>query len=106
MPRVELTLENLKDLDSGKVQVAFGKELQRCLMDCLNRPNEKKPRKTTLELTVAPIAADGECEKVSIAFDVTSKIPARKTEAYSLGINTVGQAWFHAEEEEDAEQSR
>lgn len=99
--RVQLTLENLKELDSGKVQVAFAKELQRCLLDCINRPNDKKSRKTTLEVSVVPKALEGQCEGVFVAFDVSSKIPPRKTDAYPLGITTAGQAFFSVGSEKE-----
>ena len=104
--RFELNLENLKELDGGKVQVAFGLELKKCLMDCLNRPNEKKSRKVSLECYVTPIAADRDCEGVTVAFDVRSSVPARKTEGYKLGITTQGQAYFVEETAEEAESSR
>lgn len=106
MPKLELNLENLKDLGDGKIQVAFGLELQRALKDCLNRPNEKKARKVTLEVSATPIAQEGECEGVNVAFDIKSTVPARRTQSYPLKITTAGQAWWMAESEEEAEQNR
>lgn len=106
MAKFELSLENLKELGDGKVQVAFGLELKRALMDCLNRPNEKKARKVTLDVSVTPVAQDGDCEGVNVAFDIKSTVPARKTQSYPLRITTQGQAWFQVETEEEAEETR
>jgi hypothetical protein len=100
--RVELSLDNLTDLDDGKVQLMFAMELKRALLDCLNRPGEGKARKVSLICAVVPEADEaGNCEGVRVSFDVKSTLPARKTLQYPMGITKAGQAWFSKEEEED-----
>lgn len=104
MERMELTLEHLADLDEGKVQLMFAAELKRALLDCLNRPTEKKVRKVSLLVEIKPQCdQEGNCENVNIGFDVKASIPARRTKVYELGITNGGQAFFMVDADADVE---
>jgi len=101
----QATLQNIAaELDNGKIQTAFAKEMERVLKDCLNRPSNKKKRTVTLVFSVMPEAHEGQCESIRLAADIKSSIPARTSTEYPLGININGQAWFTVED--DAEMQR
>ena len=101
MQKVELNLESLAELDSGKIQACFAAELKRAVADCVNRPSNKKNRTVNLLLTMTPKMNenDGSCEGIKVAFDVKSNVPARSTNAYDMGVTQAGQAWFTSDEE-------
>ncbi len=100
MAHIKLTLESIaRELDSGKIQVGFAKELERVLQDCLNRPSNKKKRTVTMTFSIVPEAHEGQCEGIRLAADIKSTIPARASSEYPLGINVNGQAWFTLEDD-------
>jgi hypothetical protein len=99
--RVELTLSSLGDLDQGKTMLAFQAELKRIILDCLNRPNDKKVRKLSLILTLKPEADEtGDCTGVIGNFDIKATLPPRSTRMYDFGVTKAGQAYFMSEAEE------
>lgn len=95
MAFVQLTLETLKDLDFGKVNMAFMSELKRAVLDCTDRPGETKARSVALEFTITPIIdEDGMCESVRGEMQIKSKVPVRKTKRYEFAVNKHGHLSF------------
>lgn len=95
MSLIPLSLESLKDLDAGKVSVAWQHELRRLIDDCRDRPGDVNVRELTLSLRLKPVVAqDGDCEGARGVFQVKSKVPMRKTKAYDFGINRKGHCYF------------
>lgn len=87
----QLTLDSLKDLDTGKVWQAFQMHLLRAAMDCLDRPADDKPRKVVLEFGLKPLMADdGDCSEVVGQFAIHSKVPTHRTKLYSFGLRRNG----------------
>ncbi|MEZ6097271.1 MAG: hypothetical protein R3C03_24110 [Pirellulaceae bacterium] len=84
----ELTFETImKNLDGGRVAMAFQQHVQRVVQDCENRPGDDKERKVTLEFKCYPIADDhGTCEEVKGKFHVTSTVPKQRSKEYSFGV--------------------
>ena len=106
MPFMPLTLETLKDLDMGRVSVAFQLELQRIVLDCIDRPGDKNPRKVTIEMKVTPIVDDtGSCEGASGEFSVKSSVPQRKSKPYHFRANKKGALVFSEESPDNADQT-
>lgn len=92
---VNLTLESLKDLDAGRISVAFQQQLKRAVEDCMDRPGEKAARNVVMNVKIVPIiAADGSCEETAAEFQITSKVPARKSKTYHFGIKKGGILYF------------
>lgn len=101
-----LSLDSLKELDMGKVQMAFNHELTRTVKDCVDRPGDTNPRKVAIELSLTPqIDKDtGQCEGVHGEFKVRSKTPDRVSKVYDFGLNKKGQLYFNAESPENHRQ--
>lgn len=105
MPMMQLNLENLKDLDDGRVSVAFISELRRVVLDCIDRPGDKNARKVTLEFRVVPqIGEDGQCEGADGDFQIKAVIPQRKSKTYGFNVNKRGDLSFSSTSPEDPDQ--
>lgn len=90
------SLDKLKDFDGGKMLAAFGEEMKYAAMSCNDRPNDKSPRKVTLEFSLTPVVEPntGACEGVKLTMKAKSKVPERKSKAYELGIRANGSLLF------------
>lgn len=81
----ELTLENLHELDNGRIAEAFRLALKRVQHDCTDRPALAKARTVVLKLNAIPHADDeGDLQTVKITFDVKETIPQRSTRSYEM----------------------
>ena len=82
----EFQMASLATMDDGRLSAAVEQELQRAVKDCLDRPNEKKPRKVTLVVEVCPGFVDetGDCEEAVLSFALRNSLPARRTRSYSM----------------------
>ncbi|MDE2472327.1 MAG: hypothetical protein KGL35_27245 [Bradyrhizobium sp.] len=107
LTNVGLGLETVKELDAGRVSVAFAHELRRVVLDCLDRPAEKKERTVTLTVRVKPeVTDDGQCESAKARFQIASKVPQRESKAYDFGVTNKGHLFFQAEAEDPATDSQ
>lgn len=87
MALIKFDLGTLKDLDGGRVAAAFQHALQRAVVDCEDRPGEKKARKVVLEAEVIPIAGpENSCDGTNVTFRVKDTIPTRTSRQYAMGI--------------------
>lgn len=86
---LELNLDNLKELDGGRLRAAFDAELKKVLEDLQDRPGMKQPRKVTMTLDIKPeVDEQGELYNVVVQFHVTHKIPSRRTQQYSMQVRS------------------
>ena len=106
MAMLQLNLENLAELDDGRVAIAFGQALKRAADDCIDRPGDKKARVISLEAHVIPVidADTGQCEGAHIEFQIKHKLPVRKSKTYSFEIKKGGHLWFSSESPDDVDQ--
>lgn len=105
MARQVLKLSTLTGLDLGKVDAAFQIELHKVVKDCMDRPGDESKRSVTLTLEIAPeMASAGVCETVAAEFQVTSKMPSRKSRVYSMRPHVNGSLLFNPESADDANQ--
>lgn len=96
MAIVQFTIEKLQVLDGGKAALTFNKLLQQAAEDCWQRPGDKGAREVALTMSVFPvICPDGQIERVELAMKITSKIPAHKTNAYSMSLRAGGKLAFN-----------
>lgn len=107
MAMKELRLENIADLDDGRVSLAFVHELKRAVQDCLDRPGDKTARKVNLEFTLKPLIdeATGQCETVNGDFKIKSKVPERKSKTYNFAARKAGQLVFSEESPQNVQQT-
>lgn len=106
MAIVQLTLDTLKDLDDGRVAVAFMHELKRAVLDCMDRPGDKNARTVSLEFKLTPVVADdGQCEGAEGEFAIKSKVPTRKSKTYSFRTTKAGQLSYSEHSPENVDQA-
>ncbi len=87
MPLHVVKLEELKDLDGGRVTEAFAQAVRRAVADCEDRPGETKARTVTLQLEMEPLQDEvGHCASIVAAFQIKDNLPTRKSKKYSFGI--------------------
>lgn len=90
MSKIKLTLTSLKQLEDGKVVLAFDRELARVVRDCVDRPGDATARKVTLTMIVTPDAYEGVCEAVNSEFRVQSSVPVRRSRPYHMEVDARG----------------
>ena len=100
------TLDKLKDFDGGRILAAVQEEMKYIGLSCRDRPNDKTPRKVTLEISMVPVAEPntGACEGVSMSFKAKSKVPERKSKTYQLGIKQTGAVVYSSNNPENVNQ--
>lgn len=106
MPLKVLSLDNLPDLDDGKIAEAFRVHLARAAHDCYDRPGDGKPRKVTLEIGLFPVLeSDGSCDQVKLQALVTSAVPKHRTKVLSLGLKPNANLLFNPDSLENVDQA-
>jgi len=102
---IEVTLRTLKDLDFGKLDEAFKRQMRACVTDCLDRPGDTSARSVELKFVLAPDADQGgTCEKVNLQVHIRSKVPAHRTRLFVCEPRTTGALVVNAESPEDPAQ--
>jgi hypothetical protein len=89
---VELSMENLSKLDSGKLAACFDHHLQNVLRDCEDRPHETGKRKIVLEIEITPVADEVSISHVATVYNVKTAVPKAKTRAIMLPAKMVKDA--------------
>lgn len=84
MPQMRLTLESLKELDTGTINAAFEHHLRAAVNDCYQRPEDNKERKVTMTFNLTPDFRNGGCESVIVDVDFVTKVPLMKTKAFRM----------------------
>lgn len=89
MPKfAELKLEDLMNLDDGRVAITFKEALKQIVSDCTDRPGDKSPRIVSLNLQIVPIVdvQTGQCDLVNGEFKIVCKVPDRRSKTYQFGV--------------------
>ena len=102
----KFTLGELTELDSGRVDVAWNKAVERVVRDCMDRPGDSSSRKVLLQLELTPVvSAEGDCEEVHGAFQIKDTVPTRKSKTYSFATNTKGDLIYSTNSPSNVRQS-
>lgn len=108
MPKVNLSLDTLKDLDSGRAAVAINAALNRALSDLDDRGADKKERRVTIEIAMGKSGKHGDSNDVYVDVRVNCKVPSYYTNSTmcKLGVNNKGraEAWFQPDSPENPDQ--
>jgi hypothetical protein len=100
-----LSLDSLKNLDHGRVGLAFSEEVRRVVEDINDRPALNKARTITLTLEVTPETDDsGDINAAVVQWHLKHTIPPRKTMPYSMLPTKNGQLFFQPDSPEDPRQ--
>jgi len=68
-------------IEGGRISKALSNEIQKAVMDVRDRPFEKKPRKVTLTVLIAPLEVEtgtADVENADVSFDLSNRYPSRK----------------------------
>lgn len=105
MLQEKFSLENLKLLYHGEIEKAFANEVKYVVLDCEDRPLEKKARTVTIQFVFAPEPdTNGNqvvCDNVNVACDIKSSIPTRKTRVFVMKPKQDGSLAFHPDDPND-----
>ena len=88
--QITLTLDTLKEIDSGRISAAFNAELRRIAQDLIDRPADPTARTVVLTVTVKPNGDSGVCETADLEFRVKSSVPQRRSRSYSVAVQGNG----------------
>ena len=98
MGQLFLTMENLKDLDYGRVGEAFTRALQLVVRDCLDRPGLETAREVAIDIKVKPVAVTNgqtiSCEGAKAVVVVKAKVPPRESGVLDFGVRETGALVF------------
>lgn len=92
----EFKLENLKELDDGRVIEAFNQAIKRAMDDVNDRPGMKKPRTVTLHTSIVPICDEhGMLDSVKVQMKIVDTVPKRETRVYDMAARRGGMLVFN-----------
>jgi len=98
---VELSLETLAELDGGIVNAIVADLQTKAAIDCMNRPEESKPRTINVQLEYTPVFERGECVDVNVQVLVKAAQPVSRTRVYRVGVKRNGRLFFAPENPDD-----
>lgn len=102
--KIELNLGSIAALDEGRIVAAFNKELQKCVSDCVARPDTTGARTVTLVMSVSPDGTDSVCDRVMTDFKVKSSVPGRSSRGYQVQCHPSGKLLVNPESPDDVNQ--
>ena len=86
-----LSIETLRNLDGGRIAVAFDQAITRAREDCIDRPALGGVRKVQLVASFKPVVdGEGDLDSIDVQFDIKEAIPARKSKAYNMRADDAG----------------
>jgi len=89
MPRLELQLSNLRELDP-RLDIAASEELKTLVRDIQDRPGVTAARKLPLELSLTPVAPRGVVDAVKVGVKIGSRLPAKQSPEYETAPHGSG----------------
>lgn len=90
MDIMQFDLDTLKEIDGGKPALAFRKQLDAALADCVDRGvQDQAARKVTMEISLTPVPADGVVDEVRVDIAYKTGVPKFRTKMYSMGIRNM-----------------
>lgn len=102
MPHLKLTLDNIKEIDLGRMSKTLTMLLTRAAKDCMDRPHEPKARTVSLEFAMVPVPmtrTDGSplegCEEVHVQIQFPTKTPVYRSKEMSMGLKADGTVFFN-----------
>jgi hypothetical protein len=106
VPRLQLNVKNLNELDKGKASAAFLHAIRMAAQDVIDQPGDKAKRKATLLVELAPIL-DKESlalKHIGASFKISTSVPDRTTLQYPMAYTNDGILHFQSLSPQDPEQ--
>lgn len=91
-----LTLQNIGDLDQGRVAQAFNQALRLAAIDVLDRPADKSKRKIQLQIELRPKLTDDTAvlDMTNVDWLIKTAMPHRRSATYPMLPTKDGQLIF------------
>ena len=81
----KFAIENLPEVDDGKIKLAVNRAIQQAYDDMVQRPGDRSKRKVSLDIEFTPMADDdGLLHSVSTEFAIGVKVPERRSKPYPM----------------------
>ena len=85
----KISLEEIAEIDEGRIGVAFAQALSRLAADLNDRPGDDRPRKLNLQVEMTPTCDEtGVCDSVQMQVQIKDSIPTRRSRKYDLGLRS------------------
>lgn len=95
MAKLKLGLESLEKLGRGEIGAAFSQAIVQIIKDIVDRPGVKKKREVHLILSAEPPdSGEAEVDQVSIAFELKTNVPTKKSGTYVCGVTRTNELFF------------
>lgn len=91
-----LTLQNIGEIDSGRVALAFNHNLRLATMDVVDRPGDKSKRKVQLTVEMTPVLDKntGALDTINNEFVIKTAMPVLRSAAYPMLPDNEGRQTF------------
>lgn len=73
-------IESIDQVDDGSVALALNQALRAAYLDCVDRPELKKPRNVGLVMSMQPSMEKGELRFVHVGFEIKKAFPSQAVE--------------------------
>lgn len=101
----EVTFQDLVEMDDGKLALAINKALKRAAADCEDRPNVKRPRSISINLSIRPVPDDsGFASDCKYGFVISESLPKRASREFVFGLRKNGVMTFNPDSLNDHNQ--
>ena len=102
MPKLQLTLKTLDELDDGTIGELFERAMAAAVKDCISRPTDGKARKVSVVISVIPCpdttgkATPGDV--VTVFAEVFGTVPKKRTKDFTMRPNVAGLLTFRPDD--------
>lgn len=98
-------IASLATIDNGRVREGFEQAFERLEQDCRDRSGIEKPRTLVLTVNVVPLCdPSGKLESCNVDFQITEKLPERRSKVYNMATLRDGGLLFNELSPEEARQ--
>lgn len=105
MARKQFTIQEVAELDDGRIALMINKNLRIATEDCSNRPGVKKARKVAVVFEITPVIDEsGMCTEVDIEFVSASSLPKSRSKTVNMAVQPKGELLFNPASEDDVHQ--
>ena len=102
---VRFNLSSLSELHGGRALETFQEATKRAVLDCLERPGDKRARKVVMQMTIVPVPLiQGntiDCDSAEGSFQIKCTIPQWETESINFGVQNDGNLIFNPDSPRD-----
>lgn len=99
MPKLQLSLDTIRELEFGAVAEQFDTLIERAVSDVLNRPHDRTARKVQLELQIRPSQHNE--DEAEVSMEMKARIPAHRSRSYAMRLHAGGKLSFHPDVPDD-----